>query len=880
MQASASASVEISTEAVDINTDSALLWDDDPRVRIGGEWFPGELRTAISHYGGRVALLGYCFASEDVIQTTVDKALRSGDLSQLTTMPGQYSAIVMHSDGMTALADYAGVAPVYHADVGGQQIVSTSSERLAQQTNATIDQLTLLASIVCPFVPGVTSGRSHWEGVGLLEGGQRLTATTSGRYSIDTYQPLVPNPDATYEDAVALLRDNYDEALLCRVLSGLRITSDLSGGYDSSSGVFMALRHMASSDVLDTVIMYNDTPGMSAGDLKHARGLAALDPRICLHELDTSNLLPYTGVAQLPRRDEPDPGLLKPGIRDTKRFGYLHELGSELHLTGLGGDNQFNVSPDYLRDLVNLRGVSQLYRDGVAYARLYSVPPWSLWARALRNAKSDLASALENLAQRLERFGTADAPKPTWLPGQESAFGWLTEDARLRLAALVREKARDASLPEHMTAGDYVARHMTQTEARSVHRQRERARDFGIRLDAPIFDHKVLLACRLASAEKRASPRRFKGLIRDALVGMVPPQVHDRQTKGAYDAELYSGMRQEESGIRLVASLSRLALANLVNTPVIITAWERRATRRLSLPSFNAWLANESYVHGLPEHLLPKVIPQESTALHSMLASGAEVYTATHYVVQEYVYAASADDGSLVFLHDARGTYTSTTPTAGVLLQVLNACKGNVTRAIAHAQRMYPAIGEEVLKRDMQQCIAFGLEHDLLRASTTPHTIDMAHKPATSRSYQIEDDVVVAWGGKEKEGLTLGQGLLCTGALSASIILRHLRRERSARVLDWLNAHWAKNIASEGTILDTQSQMYQVARWYPGKAACLEIPLATSLALTVLRHEVHWAVGTAFYPARPHAYNVANGRPIGSQLNYQPFFGTKSSVGR
>ncbi len=62
------------------------------------------------------------------------------------------------------------------------------------------------------------------------------------------------------------------------------------------------------------------------------------------------------------------------------------------------------------------------------------------------------------------------------------------------------------------------------------------------------------------------------------------------------------------------------------------------------------------------------------------------------------------------------------------------------------------------------------------------------------------------------------------------------------------------------------------ARWFPGRAACLENSLAAFLAATLRGRSVDWCVGCRFNPAQSHAWIEAGCGPIGEpDLSDRPF---------
>ncbi|MDI3405949.1 lasso peptide biosynthesis B2 protein [Streptomyces cavernicola] len=54
-----------------------------------------------------------------------------------------------------------------------------------------------------------------------------------------------------------------------------------------------------------------------------------------------------------------------------------------------------------------------------------------------------------------------------------------------------------------------------------------------------------------------------------------------------------------------------------------------------------------------------------------------------------------------------------------------------------------------------------------------------------------------------------------------------------------------------------------VSRFFPGRAACLEISLAAFLALALRGRSVDWCIGCRFDPCESHAWIEAESGPVG-----------------
>jgi hypothetical protein len=60
--------------------------------------------------------------------------------------------------------------------------------------------------------------------------------------------------------------------------------------------------------------------------------------------------------------------------------------------------------------------------------------------------------------------------------------------------------------------------------------------------------------------------------------------------------------------------------------------------------------------------------------------------------------------------------------------------------------------------------------------------------------------------------------------------------------------------ATEPAALDAIASCQQAARWYPGRAACLENSFAAFIALALRGYRADWCIGCRLGPAEAHAW--------------------------
>lgn len=72
--------------------------------------------------------------------------------------------------------------------------------------------------------------------------------------------------------------------------------------------------------------------------------------------------------------------------------------------------------------------------------------------------------------------------------------------------------------------------------------------------------------------------------------------------------------------------------------------------------------------------------------------------------------------------------------------------------------------------------------------------------------------------------------------------------------------------AAEPIALDAVASCQRAARWYPGRAACLENSLAAFIALALRGYRADWCIGCRLGPAEAHAWIETASGPVGESV--------------
>lgn len=507
---------------------------------------PGTVLRAFTRPAGTVILSGQCIATDAQLANASDDLLRTADAERAARWPGCYSVALITADGVTLMAEPVGQFPLYLAETAGGVWFGTGATDIAHRVGAPFDTVCLAATMVCAEARALFVDRSMFRGVRHVREGHVVAI---GPFGILEHEPAGLRVDsfATLTTSAAGLRLCLSDAIAARAAIARRPTADFSGGLDSTSLAFLAVRHVrAPLPVLTSV-----DPGMPttddsthAGD--YARGVDGIRQHLVA---STPEYLPYQEFG--PTGDAPHGSAVAVGAVRA-RLVLAGQLGSDLHLTGEGGDLMAGAPPAYLADLARRGDMSRLWRHCVAWARLHNRSPVTILRRAVRLAGTSRAVALRSLATALER-GRPDATTSweqdmVWYWASPHVH-WLTGPARRELAAHVRQVAEH--LPDDgVGIGDGVGLGWLRSQGATVRTIRAVGAELGVDVHAPFLDTEVARTCLGLRACRRVDPAVPKPLLRAALTGLVPDEVLARPTKGDYTRDAHLGVRRAAPVLR------------------------------------------------------------------------------------------------------------------------------------------------------------------------------------------------------------------------------------------------------------------------------------------------------------------------------------------
>ncbi|CAM3978792.1 asparagine synthetase B [Smaragdicoccus niigatensis] len=319
--------------------------------------------------------------------------------------------------------DPCGMRPAFYATTeNGFVAASTIQSVLAViDGSPTIDEDYLIG-----YLADVTPrDRTIWNGIRRLAPGESLVANESGTRVWTYWQPDLDSHDLSLTETAETVRRLFDDAVECRMRTTDGVSSQLSGGFDSTTVTATAARF--TTDLQAVSLIYPDFPGTDeSAHIDAAAAHIGLDP----HRIDGGKLAPSDPSAWSTAFGEP---LYSADAPDTAAcLEAAAASGRSVLLIGGGGDDLLYGSETATFDLVMQRRLVSAYR-WAANDGLSSGAATAYFARSMLGSVVRRSSVLRRLRER-QRVQAAQVP---WLrtdtPPPPTPRAWIPRGRSERL---------------------------------------------------------------------------------------------------------------------------------------------------------------------------------------------------------------------------------------------------------------------------------------------------------------------------------------------------------------------------------------------------------------------------------------------------------------
>lgn len=549
--------------------DGKIVWEGANSFWVCGTWKKQQVIT-IFEGAVRLAIVGTCLAPYETLVELFQNAIKKNDYSQLIRLPGNYNLIVQNETDTYVFVDVAGLRPVFYAVYDDFIVYSSLGVALQQLLKAEVDPCWLANSLAGLITLNNLQNRSPFCQVQAIPPGHYLHIS-SGKPTCKRYW-YAPQKYSSFSEAAEKLREQLITAVEGRVRLYGNITSDLSGGFDSTTLALIAAKNLALQGHKLHTITVKSVAGTESEDVKWATHAAGLYPNIESVMIESHELpAEYSNLESIPLTDAPQPSMLDIG-QISYEMGIISSKNSQLHLSGEGGDAVLLPSRSYLADLLLRTRIRTFFQHAYGWSRVSHLSPVALINGALGLS---FTSYRRWILQQARKLMTGKLSSPM-LIDEHSISEDMAWDSVPYIARWCTKKTVDlvaSSLQNWATvATPFADSPGEQNSISTIHGtafhslvQQQVAETFDVNLEFPFLDSLVIDACLSALPEERTNPFTYKPLLPKALENDLPQSVFTRTTKGDYTVDEIVGFRKNQAAIEELFKTSLLAEMGLID---------------------------------------------------------------------------------------------------------------------------------------------------------------------------------------------------------------------------------------------------------------------------------------------------------------------------
>ena len=549
--------------------DGKMIWEGTNPFWGCGSWGKQQIIT-MSEGSVRLAIVGTCLAPDETLVELLQNAVRKTDYSQLIRLPGNYNLIVQDKTDTYVFVDVAGLKPVFYTTYDSFIVYSSLGVALQQLIKAEVDRCWLANSLAGMTTLNLLQNRSPFCNVQVIPPGHYLQIS-EGKPTCKRYWNG-PQEHSSFSQTAEKLRSELLTAVEGRVRLYGNVTSDLSGGFDSTTLALIAAKSLAMQGQKLQTITIKSVSSTESEDVKWATHAASLYPNIASVMIEGDEIpAEFSNLESIPLTDAPEPCTLGIG-----KIGYVMKIaksqGSQLHLNGEGGDAVLEAPSSYLADLLRRARILTFLQHTYGAARSELSSPVALMKDAI---KLNFTSYRQWLLQQAKKLMSIEKSSHSLINEQSmsNTLGWDSEPnvanwyTKNSVDSVVAELKRWACVATPFAdspgENEYIASIQALGFSCVVHQQL--AETYDVNLEFPYFDSLVIDACLSANPEERTTPFSYKPLLPKALESDLPQSIFTRTTKGDYTSDEFFALRQNMPLINELFQTSLLADMGLID---------------------------------------------------------------------------------------------------------------------------------------------------------------------------------------------------------------------------------------------------------------------------------------------------------------------------
>ena len=452
--------------------------------------------------------------------------------------------------------DRLGLRPVCYTESNGAFLFASEAKALLAypNTSARPDEI-MLADFVLSFRAADSQTRTFFDGIHSLPAAHLLIATPTSvsvrRYfDFDTTRSIRLR---TFHDYAGAYRELFAASVTKRLRCSKPVAISVSGGLDSAYIFAVAQRAMREGKAQCPGVVGVNYAGASGTPSEEERFVAALEQATgaSIHRIPQRSGFIECAGDEVGQAESPVvEGLACQG---QAVLGRVRETGAGRFLTGHWGD-QLLSDADYLLDLVR----SGRWRAARRHSRAWRVGVRELTIRFARDAAARHLSGVADAVRRARRRQTGAWCAP-----------WYTD----RFRHILRERTLSRGMPRGEGTSHARAIHLQSRLGYHVQCMEWNARvaaGHGVDVAFPYLDADLIQFLMSIPGEVQSHDGISRGLMRQAMRGVVPDTIIDRRSKGEFTHLINKSIDDDFPAILDLLGPAALSVSlGFVNGPVL-----------------------------------------------------------------------------------------------------------------------------------------------------------------------------------------------------------------------------------------------------------------------------------------------------------------------
>ncbi|WP_414579472.1 albusnodin/ikarugamycin family macrolactam cyclase [Anabaena sp. CCY 9402-a] len=548
--------------------DGELLWKTSSSLWVCGSWKKQQIITLFEG-SVRLAIIGTCLAPHETLAQFFRNAVKANEYSQLMRLPGSYNLIVQDDADTYVFVDAAGIKSAFYTIYNSCIVYSSLAIPLKQLLKAEVDKSWLATYLSGMVTLSLVQNRTPFCHVQPIPPGHYLHISKGKpickRYWYGTQKYK------SFSEAAEQLREELLTSVEGRVGLYGNITSDLSGGFDSTTLALIAAKTLAKQDKKLYTVTNKTVSATQSSDVEYAQHAASLYSNLNALMIEGDEIpTEYSNLELVPLTDAPSPVSLATA-QILHRSKIISSLSSQLHMDGDGGDAVLSGCYSYCVDLLRQARIRKFFHHVYGWSRLGNFSPFTLMSKVI---KHNFTSYQDWLFEGARKLKTGDLALQAFKLKQpiDQILGWdlLPEIASwhsndsVNLVLDELQKWAQIATPFADSVGEHQFISILQLNGLNARIGHQLYEIYDVNLESPYLDTLVIDACLSANPEERISPFIYKPLLPKALHRDLPQSIFARNTKGDYTTDEFIGLRENRNIIKEIFQGSLLADMGLI----------------------------------------------------------------------------------------------------------------------------------------------------------------------------------------------------------------------------------------------------------------------------------------------------------------------------